>query len=1031
MSLNSGNKLQSMVGATRHHGGASRPDGSNNPGDFALGWIGTQVGIAERRLVTVLCCAIVVPAAEYVDNSGGSDQSLAAKQSVRAVIASHGGHLLQSAGGTLIAVWGYPRAHADVTRRALAAATASRRVLPAGIGVRITLDAGLVMIRQPAAPADDQADLTGAAIDAVQVMQAQCPIGRVLASATVRRLARTDSAFRAIDPAALPATALFEVEGLDAEADAPTAQRIVGHDLARRLVDDCIDTTARGTACGGVLIEGEAGIGKSAIVAEAHEVRASGARATWIEIVCLHETRSVPLAPVQRALQRLLCRTAPHDEQPQIATALRERLGAAGSEALESFLAVAGARVAAATTTLGETRLRPLDLVADALLALASDAPLVIVVEDLQWADSATRALVERLSDQLATAHGMALLVTSREDLSGLLKPGRPLRRIVLQRLDHEQIARILAARPEAVALPPATHEAIARRSEGVPLYAVEIARYHLQGGEMPAGDGLASPFAGLDGASNLQLLFAARLDQLGELKPLVQAASILGRRFETAALAQLVGAAASRLSPSLAALADCGVIEHDTSPSFAACRFTHSLLRDAAYATIPRGMRVSMHQRAAQILAEGFAPGGPIAAELIAAHHELAGDHAGAFLWWRSAADAAIAISETSGAVAHLGAALAAADRAEPPVDVARRLETMRLLALQLCIVHGNASSEGIVAYRNCLDLAEKHPQEAAAVEFDVLWGLQSCHLVRGDIRDALAIGERLVNRVGDAVPPTERLLATRIHALTLLLAGQLEPAAAGYSEVIDTYRIERDARLRFEYGSDQRALAFTHRAWANAIMNREADAHADRSAALKAVRKLNHPHTTAHVTCVLASIAETAGEHEIAAAMAASGRMVADQHRFPYWSAWADLVLGAVEGAASPQRGRTMIAKAIGDYRETGARQALPYAYLLLARASRRCGRSGEAIDALREALVIVESSGLGLYRAEIHRELAETRLATGGCDERLLLDAEGELALASQWAAQQGAVLFANRIAATTERLHARRRVRSGAA
>lgn len=186
--------------------------------------------------------------------------------------------------------------------------------------------------------------------------------------------------------------------------------------------------------------------------------------------------------------------------------------------------------------------------------------------------------------------------------------------------------------------------------------------------------------------------------------------------------------------------------------------------------------------------------------------------------------------------------------------------------------------------------------------------------------------------------------------------------------------------------------------------------------------VRQLNHPHTTAHVTCVLAAAAETSGEREIAAAMAATGRMVAQQHHFPYWSAWAELVLGAVESSADPVMGRTMIAKAINDYQETGARQALPYAYLLLARAERQREHFSSAVAALREGIAIAEAAGVALYHAELLRVLAETLALCDYSELRSTNEIAETLERASEISAQQNAGLFTRRVAESSSRLQA---------
>lgn len=998
-----------------------RATAPTEPRDFALGWIGTRFAAAERRLVTVLCCTIIdrstapaAPSATTSDLDGTAHQ----KQSVRELVEANGGYVIQSAGRTLLAVWGFPRAHPDMTRLALSAAIAIPAILSPIATARVTLDAGLIMISPLDEAGAQTLDLTGATVDAAIAMQLHCPDGRVLVSAAMRDLTHHHAEYRPAAAATTAMAAVFEYTGPGAKPGADSVTCLIGHDAARTMLRSCIASIAGGNSGSGVLVEGEAGIGKSVLIDEARRLSAAHS-ALWIEADCHYETRSVPLQPVREALMRLLSQPVSEGSGvDSMQAAVESKLGRDGWTALTRFLHANSKRPATDPRHRSGDTARPMDLVIEAVVALTAASPVVVAVEDLHWADSATIEFVERIADRLAGQAGLGLVVSSREDLSAHQGAGRPLRRVTVQRLCHEQIVQVAAARSEARHLPDQALDDIARRSEGVPLYAIELVRFHAASGPM------TGPMAPLDSPSGLHMLFAARLDQLGELKPLVQAAAIIGRRFETNALAQLLGVSRGQLSPALGGLVERGVIEPDATLSFAAFRFTHSLLRDAAYATIPRELRDEMHQRAAAILAEGFHPDGNIASELIASHFELACDYAGAYRWWRSAAEAAIAISETNGAIGHLRSALRAAEQADMAISKACRVDTMRLLALQLSIVKGNASPEAVEAYQRCLDLAETNERDAPLVDFDVLWGLHSCYLVRGDIPDALDIGKRLLAKVADDANGSQHLLAHRINALTQLLAGQLCDAMASYGRVLEIYRPERDARLRFEYGSDQRALALTHRAWAATIMGDVAQARADRAAALRAVRMLNHPHTTAHVTCVLAAAAQTAGERETAAAMAATGRMVADEHGFNYWSAWADLVLGWLEGSKDPDRGLAMVAKAIRDYQHTGAGQALPYAYLLFAEIAHGGGRTANALAALRQARTLADSRGLHLYGAEIRRLTADVLMTSGGkTAPRAEAEARAALTQAGELATRQNANLFALRVTATEQRLFGR--------
>src|SRR5690606_25985000 len=152
---------------------------------------------------------------------------------------------------------------------------------------------------------------------------------------------------------------------------------------------------------------------------------------------------------------------------------------------------------------------------------------------------------------------------------------------------------------------------------------------------------------------------------------------------------------------------------------------------------------------------------------------------------------------------------------------------------------------------------------------------------------------------------------------------------------------------------------------------------------AALAPSSRLPHPHTSAHVLRVLAALAQTPGDQATASALAYAGRTIAERHEFPYWVAWADIILGWSQRQAGDlgyEEAIQQIENAIRAYRRTGAAQALPYALLLLADVALAYDRPHRALSAVTEGWQLAERYGLMLYASELLRIRAVAELRSG---------------------------------------------------
>ena len=187
-----------------------------------------------------------------------------------------------------------------------------------------------------------------------------------------------------------------------------------------------------------------------------------------------------------------------------------------------------------------------------------------------------------------------------------------------------------------------------------------------------------------------LQQSLAARLDRLGPAREIAQTGAVLGRGFSHGLLQAVAGLDEPALRAALDRLADAELLFVEGVAPHASYRFKHALIQDAAYDSLLKSRRQTLHHRAAEVLLASPAP----EAEALAHHFTQAGETDLAIEWWGKAGDQALRRSAFAEAISHLGKAIELSDKAgaaprreaaaaggKPAVKIADRLRSSRLV--------------------------------------------------------------------------------------------------------------------------------------------------------------------------------------------------------------------------------------------------------------------------------------------------------------------------------------------------------------
>src|SRR5579862_4868984 len=406
--------------------------------------------------------------------------------------------------------------------------------------------------------------------------------------------------------------------------------------------------SGRGTV---LFLGGEAGVGKSRLVSEfASAVSAQGGRALVGET---SNPQAYPYEPLVDALRRGLALIL---ESPIAAPWL-----GALSEVLPELQAAFPEAGVPESLDSDKARRRLFEALSRTIERLARARPLLLVLEDLHWAQSATLEALEALARRIGAVPAL-IVATYRTDE---VTPGHRLA-AVRRRLQTERVAGTLelhafrsgdvdemVAKMNLAGDPKALSASVYARSEGNPLFAGLLLRDFAETGEL-APERSAPP--------SIAAAISSRMAGLDEYaRTLAATASVVGRSFTTDVLHSVLGWKESEILDGLGTLLDRGLIRASQSSAFSYA-FNHALIEDAIYAGVPAAERVLRHRRIAEVLAHSGLDDREVLSS-IARHWQLGGENARAGQAYLRSAQAAWAVYARGETIADSRAALSLLD--------------------------------------------------------------------------------------------------------------------------------------------------------------------------------------------------------------------------------------------------------------------------------------------------------------------------------------------------------------------------------
>jgi DNA-binding CsgD family transcriptional regulator/tetratricopeptide (TPR) repeat protein len=736
-----------------------------------------------RRQISIVCARIsdLETVLDRLDTEEAADAIQRYRSTVAAYMTEHGGEVVDAGGAEVVACFGLSHADETDAERAIRCAVhlgeaMARDIAPMRVPIEVRAAAwsGKVAVGTSVQNAARGAvHLAGRLLDAsgcepvVVCPRTRAMVGDYYAFAP---LGSTDQGSVCVGFAVHAATdAPSRFDALHGSRLSP----LVGRDREIGLLEALYRQAEDGEGQIAQIV-GEAGIGKSRTARACCE-RLNIAAGGWLLFQCSPHATASPLHPVAASLRTLS--GADRGVLPEQILAAAETLFADVIDPLgrdraalrRLFLVRTGEALGRGESAEG-ARDAILSLLDRFLCARAVPGPLVVLFEDMHWADPMTISWVQRIASYVSTA-AMLVILTARPEFRAEIG-GVATTNLALGRLPRRDAAALLASQLGSGHTAEVL-ERIVERAEGIPLYIEEIARAYLELGE------------DIDGIpATLAASLSARLDRLGPTREVAQAAAVVGREFDLEVLAELVPHGPRALRNAVERLTTSRLVVARGAPGAGSFQFRHALIRDAAYESLLRARREALHLALAERLIARSERGTTVEPELIAEHLQAGGAPARATPYWTAAADAALAKGAEREASAHCRAGRAAAQALEDAS--ARDAALCDLLLLQ----HGADYSQGDIAA--LLALAGDAEERARRLG-DRERLVRALHTKSYDLSSIGRFDEAI--RTAEACVCASRGLADlRARILPIMMLGRSLMACGRYSDALRTFTEVRE---------------------------------------------------------------------------------------------------------------------------------------------------------------------------------------------------------------------------------------------
>jgi len=641
----------------------------------------------------------------------------------------------------------------------------------------------------------------------------------------------------------------------------------------------------------------------------------------------------------------------------------------------------------------GTTRERMLREVSEAFDALGAEAPLVLVLEDLHWCDSATVDLLAMLARRRDAARLLILGTYRPAEVAAGPHPLRPVKQelqmhgqceeLALEFLNEDAVATYLTGRFSGASFAPEFARLLHDNTSGNPLFLVNVVDDLVAQGHVREVDGawqLAVPVSRIAASvpDTLWQMVEKQIDRLGPREQTVLAVgSVAGAEF-SAALSTVDGIDAPEGEACCDALARrgqflraMGAVEWPDRTVAGRYGFIHALYRNVLYERISIGHRVGLHLRVGACLERAHGRRAADIAGELAMHFELGRDFERGVRYRRQAADTALRQHAYREAVSHATRALdLLASLPESPERNEQEIQIQTLLGAATIATYGWAAPDVATAYARARELCMQLGVTPQLIP--VLVGLCGFYLMRGELRVAEDVSRQLLAHA-EAIGHTTGLVGGHnTIGLALFYQGRFVDALSHLEQAKAIYDPEQHSPNRqFSIDHDPGVSCLAHGALALLMLGFPDRAGARMRECLDLARTIDHPLSFAMGHNFAATFHQFRGERDVVAELEGERLEYAKKHDFELFRLLGEINRGwLIAEDGRPEEGLTRIQYGLSMFQAIGSELGRPTFLGMLAGVYDQLERWDDALATVDEALVLAEQTGLHYCDAELQR-------------------------------------------------------------
>jgi len=633
---------------------------------------------------------------------------------------------------------------------------------------------------------------------------------------------------------------------------------------------------------------------------------------------------------------------------------------------------------------------------------LAKNRTVEVILEDLQWVDPSTLALISFLARRREAAR-LLLIGTCRggeverfnlplKTVAAELEMHNLCVQLPLKLLSRSAVEEYLAARFQNPAVSSSVVSTVYDRSEGNPLFMVNVTDYLVDREAVVQENGsveLANESDENTAPSTIRELIERQLEALPAAdQELLKTASVAGLNFSTAAVAaalevsiEQIEIRCDRLAKQEQFLQREGMNRWPDGTVGARYGFAHALYQNVIYESVLASRKARLHLSVGE-RTEAVYQGATdqVAAEL-ALHFERAGDFERTMKYMLQAAQRSFSVGAYAETIEDATKALALAESL--PATTLRseiELNLQLLVAAAICASQGYAANETREAFARGRELSRNVSDDA--LSFQSLAGIWSFYLLHGELRTALSQARELLALARRTQHQGFLLNAHMAMVLSLFYQGQFQPAHNHLEQALPHYDFEYHRSTISLFGWDPGVVVYCYDAQALWFLGFPERAEKAAEQAIALVKKLSSPFNEALCYAIHATYSSYRRDATKALEMAETALKISDERGFLHWIAlgrfnkgWSLCSLGSVN------EGLPILLDGMKMWKAMGAEMAVPTFQVLLGEIYQTAGKPTKALAAVEDGLAIAARNNDCHYDAELYRPKGELLLKKSG--------------------------------------------------